>query len=77
MIMKKFDVKKFLINVAVGWLMVWSGAILLWIKFDWIVAITSLLFVYGLLRIFNAAFMILFKEIEKIRPEKTMINMSD
>ena len=73
----KFDVKNFLINVAVGWFMVWSGAVLLWIKFDWIVAIASLLFVYGLLRIFSAAFLILFKELEKTRPEKTKINMLD
>ena len=70
MIMMKIDVKKFLIDVIVGWLLVWSGAILLWIKFDWIIAITSLLFVYGLLRIFTAALRILFQEIGKIKPEK-------
>jgi hypothetical protein len=66
---KTDDVKNIFQNVIFGWILVWVAVLLLWIKFDWVVALIAMLFVYGTLKLLSVSFLVLLKEMKANRDQ--------
>ena len=63
--MWNIDIKNILSNVISGWLFLWIAAVVLWIKFDWMIALAYLLIVYGVMRLFGSFTLLILKEMQR------------
>jgi hypothetical protein len=66
---KTDEVKNIFQNVIFGWILIWVAVILLWIEFDWMIALIAMLFLYGLLKLLSVSFLVLLKEIKADRKQ--------
>ena len=66
---KTSEVKNISQNVILGWILVWVAVLLLWIKFDLIVAFIAMLFVSGLLKLLSVSFLVLLGEMKANRKQ--------
>ena len=52
-----------------GWMLIWFAAAIIWIKYDWAIALAFLFFVFGLMRIHGAILVAIMGKLDAVQSD--------